>query len=92
MKLLSTSLSSTLPTPRTILTIGALALMVLWNAAAHDNLTHAVGTAYVALAVLTFTLAWVIALAYGIWWVMRLVERGEEAEKLDLVKAAQGRL
>ena len=92
MKLLSTSLSSTLPTPRTILTIGALALMVLWNVAAHDNLTQAVGTAYVALAVLTFTLAWVIALAYGIWWVMRLVERGEEAERLDLVKAAQGRL
>ena len=85
-------LTSSIPNPKTILIIGIVAFMVIWNIADAQSLTQAVGNAYVALSVVCFTLAWVVALVASVIWLSRLVARGEEAEGLDLVKAAQERL
>lgn len=80
-----------LPSFHTLLTISVVLFAIFWNLAATNSLTTTVGTAYVAIAVLTFTAAWVVVLAYGVVWVMRLVERGREEEKQDWVKSAQAR-
>jgi hypothetical protein len=81
-----------MPTIRTLLIIGVVLFSVFWNLAAHQSLTQAIGNAYVALSVACFTLAWVVALVFGIVWLSRLVAKGEAAERLELLKVEQDRV
>ena len=85
-------LSSSMPTIRTLLIIGVVLFSVFWNLAAYQSLTQAVGNAYVALSVVCFTLAWVVALVFGIVWLSRLVAKGEAVERLELLKIEQDRV
>lgn len=92
MKSSSPILSSSMPTLRTLLIIGAVLFSIFWNLAAYQSLTQAIGNAYIALSVVCFTLAWIIALVFGIAWLSRLVAKGEAAERLELLKVEQDRV
>lgn len=83
---------STLPSRTACLFIATVIFMVTWNLALSNSLTTLVSTAFVAIAVLTLTLTLVVSVGVCGVWVVRMVARGEEATREDLVKAGQERI
>lgn len=84
--------SAAIPSTQTLLVVSIIILAVFWNLSNSGSLIQSIGAAYVALAVLVFTLAWMIVLGLGLIWAVRLLARGREAEGLDLIRAAQARM
>ena len=76
-----------LPSAR-VLAITAMGLfMWIWVLSSSQTFLQLVGTAYVSVAVLVFTVGWMWALAHGVVRIWGLVGRGlsvEEREKMEL--------
>lgn len=83
---------STLPSLQACLFTATVLFMLAWNLALTNNLTQVVSTAFVAIAVLTLTVLLVVSMGVCVVWVVRMVARGEEAERLDVLKQEQEKM